>query len=258
MISPQTIDKSIFDAMFSNVRKTSSIFKIESWKRDAEKIRSIDIYKYRSILGTIAAYENKYDEAINIFQSILLLTSDHGYQAMVHSNIANVLGHAGRYLEAINSYWKAFELSNNPSFFESFFNRCKIYYINDQRLTNMKSLDENKKKFYEQELLNLNNTHRQIIENTNLSIDLYREVLSVAFSVFFTHCNNQVNRFIEVNDSQISTILFNTDLDLETVMLLNDSINDKFLDLLDSYEYEELIKYPIIFTAENFKSNELG
>ncbi|WP_151826166.1 tetratricopeptide repeat protein [Acinetobacter junii] len=258
MISPQTIDKSIFDAMFSNVRKTSSIFKIESWKRDAEKIRSIDIYKYRSILGTIAAYENKYDEAINIFQSILLLTSDHGYQAMVHSNIANVLGHSGRYLEAINSYWKAFELSNNPSFFESFFNLCKIYYINDQRLTNMKSLDENKKKFYEQELLNLNNTHRQIIENTNLSIDLYREVLSVAFSVFFTHCNNQVNRFIEVNDSQISTILFNTDLDLETVMLLNDSINDKFLDLLDSYEYEELIKYPIIFTAENFKSNELG
>ena len=129
MISPQTIDKSIFDAMFSNVRKTSSIFKIESWKRDAEKIRSIDIYKYRSILGTIAAYENKYDEAINIFQSILLLTSDHGYQAMVHSNIANVLGHAGRYLEAINSYWKAFELSNNPSFFESFFNLCKICYI---------------------------------------------------------------------------------------------------------------------------------
>ena len=73
MISPQTIDKSIFDAMFSNVRKTSSIFKIESWKRDAEKIRSIDIYKYRSILGTIAAYENKYDEAINIFQSIFEL-----------------------------------------------------------------------------------------------------------------------------------------------------------------------------------------
>ncbi|WP_179996782.1 tetratricopeptide repeat protein [Acinetobacter sp. YH16051] len=258
MISPQTIDKSIFDAMFSNVRKTSSVFKIQSWKRDAEKVRSIDICKYKAILGTIAAYENKHDEAINIFKSILLLTKDCGYQAMIYSNIANVLGHAGKYSEAIDSYWKAFELSNNPSYFESFFNLCKIYYINDQRLTNMKSLDDNKKKFYEQELLSLNETRQEIIENTNLNLDLYRDVLKVAFSVFFTHCNNQVNRFIEVNDSQISTILFNTDLDLETVMLLNEGMNDKFLDLLDSYEYEELIKYPIIFTAENFKSNELG
>ena len=33
---------------------------------------------------------------------------------------------------------------------------------------------------------------------------------------------------------------------------------EELVDLLDSYEYEDIIKYPIIFTAENFKNVELG
>ena len=69
---------------------------------------------------------------------------------------------------------------------------------------------------------------------------------------------SHVHRFVEVQDQQVSTILFNTDLDLDTVMLLNDGLNEELVNLLDSYEYEDLLKYPIIFTAENFKNVELG
>ena len=151
MISPQTIDTKIIDAMFTNVVKTSSVFKIESWKRDAEKIRSVDILKYKTILGTIAAYENKNDEALRLYRSILQLTTDTSYHAMTYGNIGNVLGHMGNYLGAVDSYWKAFELTNDPSYFSSFFKLCRIYYLDDQRLKNMKSLDKDKRSFFEAE-----------------------------------------------------------------------------------------------------------
>ena len=258
MISPQTIDTKIIDAMFTNVVKTSSVFKIESWKRDAEKIRSVDILKYKTILGTIAAYENKNDEALRLYRSILQLTTDTSYHAMTYGNIGNVLGHMGNYLGAVDSYWKAFELTNDPSYFSSFFKLCRIYYLDDQRLKNMKSLDKDKRSFFEAEFLKLQETRQEIIENNNLNLDLYREILKSAFSVFFKYCTNHVHRFVEVQDQQVSTILFNTDLDLDTVMLLNDGLNEELVNLLDSYEYEDISKYPIIFTAENFKNVELG
>jgi len=258
MISPQTTDTKIFDAMFTNVVKTSSVFKIRSWKRDAEKIRSVDILKYKTILGTIAAYENKNDEALGLYRSILQLTTDTSYHAMTYGNIGNVLGHMGNYLGAIDSYWKAFELTKDASYFSSFFKLCRIYYLDDERLKNMKSLDKDKRSFFEAEFLKLEETRQEIMENNNLNLDLYREILKSAFSVFFKYCTNNVHRFVEVQDQQISTILFNTDLDLDTVMLLNDGLNEELVNLLDSYEYEDLIKYPIIFTAENFKNVELG
>lgn len=185
MISPQTIDTKIIDAMFTNVVKTSSVFKIESWKRDAEKIRSVDILKYKTILGTIAAYENKNDEALRLYRSILQLTTDTSYHAMTYGNIGNVLGHMGNYLGAVDSYWKAFELTNDPSYFSSFFKLCRIYYLDDQRLKNMKSLDKDKRSFFEAEFLKLQETRQEIIENNNLNLDLYREILKSAFSVFF-------------------------------------------------------------------------
>ncbi|MCP5575907.1 tetratricopeptide repeat protein, partial [Klebsiella pneumoniae] len=80
-----------------------------------------DILKYKTILGTIAAYENKNDEALRLYRSILQLTPDTSYHAMTYGNIGNVLGHMGNYLGAVDSYWKAFELTNNPSYFSSFF-----------------------------------------------------------------------------------------------------------------------------------------
>lgn len=252
MISPKTIDSNLVKAMFSSTRKTLNVFKIKSWRREAEKLKSVELLKYKTILATIDAYENKNDQAIALFKSILLLTNDQSYHAMTYANIANVLGHTGDYLGAIDYIWQAFDLTKDPYYFSEFLTLCSLYYKDDARRYEMSALDTEKRIHFLTVIESIENDIKDITTNTNFNLDLYREILKISYISFFKYCTNGMQRIVEINQSEIHTILFSTDLDLETVGLLNDEINEQLIGLLDSYEYEEILKYPILFTGENF------
>jgi len=249
MISPKTIDSDLANAMFSSTRKTLNVVKIQSWRRKAEKLKSVDPLKYKSVLATIDAYENKNDQAIALFKSTLLLTTDRSYHAMTYANIANVLGHTGDYLGAMDYIWQAFDLTKEPCYFSEFLTLCSLYYKDDARRYEMSALDTEKRTHFLTVIELIENEIKNI--TTNFNVDLYREILKLSHIAFFKYCTNGIQRIVEINQSEIHTILFSTDLDLETVGLLNDEINEQLIGLLDSYEYEEILKYPILFTAEN-------
>lgn len=257
MLSLDTIDQEILTEMLSSVRKITNEVKIKRWKREAEKLRNVSMFNYKSLLGAIATYENNNIEAINYFDSAIALTQSTQNKAGTWSNIANTYAHLGDFSRAIDSMFKAFELTYSPEYYVHAFSICKLYYLNDDRLKIMKSLSPEQKKYYEESLQRLESTIEDF-SNKNLNLDIYRAIIQKAFSVFFTYCNYRIHRFTEISDNNISTILFNVDLDIETVSLLNNDMNDALVDLLDTYEYDELLKYPIIFTSENFKNENVG
>lgn len=252
MISPKTIDSNLIKAMFFSTKKTSNVVKIQSWRREAEKLKLVNPLKYKTVLATIDAYENKNDKAIALFKSTLLLTNDQSYHAMTYANIANVIGHTGDYLKAIDYMWQAFDLTKDAYYFSEFLTLCSLYYKDDARRYEMSALDTEKRIHFQSVIESIEKDIKDITTNTNFDLDLYREILKISYISFFKYCTNGMQKIMEINQSEIHTILFSTDLDLETVGLLNDEVNEKLIGLLDSYEYEEILKYPILFTAENF------
>lgn len=250
--APQTIYSDIVDEMFTNIVKTTSEFKIHSWKRKAENLKAVDIFQYKLLISILMAYENRNSDALKEARSIFPLATTPIKKAMLLKTIGNIHFHIiGGYLEAWNSYWEAYELTRDESYFECCLLVSTNFNLYDSRLEDMKSLNPETKDRVQSELEGLKvEIHK--INSSNLNIEIYREILNYAYTIFFTYCNRQVTRFPNISDSNISTILFNTELNSDTVELLNDKMNDALVALLEKYDYEELLKYPILFTAEEY------
>lgn len=247
----KTIDSDIKAEMFANVLKVTNGVKIHSWKMKAEKLKDHERIKYEILKAIIKSYENKNDQAIETSKKTLLLTSNTSLQASIHRNIGNMYTHVGDFLNAIDSYWQAYRITLAPSYYDAALSIAKLYFVHDKRLYDMKSFDQKKKEEVQASLSDLD-IDLQEIQAIDLNLDLYRDILSSAFTIFFRHCCDNLQRLLDISDSNLSTILFNPNLDLKTVELLNDEMNDELIKLLDKYDYEDILKYPVLFSAENF------
>lgn len=248
----KTIDSDIKTEMFANVLKVTNGVKIHSWKIKAEKLKANERIKYEILKAILESYENKNDQAIATSNKTLLLTSNISIQASIYRNIGNMYTHVGDFLSAIDSYLQAYKLTLAPSYYDAALSIAKLYFVKDERLNDMKSFDHNKKIEIQESLLNLDRDLKEI-NLAGLNLEIYRDILNSAFTVFFKHCCDKLQRFLDISDSNLSTILFNPKLDLKTVELLNDEMNQELINLLDKYDYEDLLKYPILFSSENFE-----
>lgn len=251
--APKTIYSEIMDEMFSCVIKTKNEFKIQSWKRKIEKVKAVDIFQYKILTAAMAGYENKNEEGIKIANTIFALTNDIGRQAGIHRTVGNLFFHQGKFDEAFNSYWSAYELTLDPEYYIAALSVATSFDLYDSRLRNMKSFDSEAKNKIAQEIALLEREINKISE-LGLNINIYRDVLSAAYRVFFEHCIGRIIRKPNISDSSISCIFFNTDLSLEIVGVLNDDMTNALVDMLDKYDYEELLKYPVLFTSENYSN----
>lgn len=247
----KTIDSDIKSEMFANVLKVTNGVKIHSWKMKAEKLKAHERIKYEILKAIIESYENKNDQAIETSKRTLLLTSNTSLQASIYRNIGNMYTHVGDFLNAIDSYWQAYKITLAPSYYDAALSIAKLYFVQDERLYDMKSFDQKKKEEVQASLLNLDIDLKEM-QAIHLNLDLYRDILSSAFTIFFRHCCDNLQRLLDISDSNLSTILFNPNLDLKTVELLNDEMNEELIKLLDKYDYEDILKYPVLFSAENF------
>ncbi|EXS35277.1 hypothetical protein [Acinetobacter sp. 826659] len=55
------------------------------------------------------------------------------------------------------------------------------------------------------------------------------------------------------SDSSESFFLYSSTFSIETALDLNEKMNDELIKLLDTFEFEELLKCSVIFTAENLE-----
>lgn len=250
----QTVYSDLINEIFSNIVKTKNEFKIRGWRRKAETLKSIDIFQYKLMLAIIDTYENKNEQARKAVHSALLLTQDNSYKAMAYRVIGNSYAHEGNCQKAMDSYWTAYTLTLSPKYFYSFFNTGSTYDLYDERMENMKSLSLDDQENIKKELAILKQEIEDIV-NSNVNLEAYRDVLAAAYKVFFSYCAGGITRFPSVSDSNVSTILFNSDLDLSTIEVLNDEMSSALVNLLDKYEYEELLNFPIIFSSENYSKN---
>lgn len=247
----KTIDKDIKTEMFANVLKVTNGVTIHSWKMKAEKLKEHERVKYEILKAIIESYENNNDQAIATSKKTLLITSNISIQASIYRNIGNMYTHVGDFLNAIDSYWQAYKLTLAPSYYDAAISIAKLYFVQDERLNDMKSFDQKKKEEVQASLSNLELDLKEI-NNARLNVDIYRDILSSAFTIFFKHCCDNLQRLLDISDSNLSTILFNPKLDLKTVEILNDEMNEELIKLLDKYEYEDILKYPVLFSSENF------
>lgn len=249
--APKTIYSEIMDEMFSCVIKTKSEFKIQSWKRKIEKVKAIDIFQYKILTVAMAGYENKNEEGIRVANTIFSLTRDLGKQAEAHRIIGNLFFQQGKFNEAFVAYWNAYDLTLDPEYYKAALSVATSFDLYDSRLRNMKSFDSEAKNLIDHELTLLESEISKI-SDLGFNINIYRDVLSAAYQVFFTHCAGRIVRKPNVTDANISCIFYNTDLDLETIGVLNDDMTNILVDMLDRYDYEELLKYPVLFTSEKY------
>jgi len=252
--APKTVYSDLLSEIFSGILKTKSEFKIQSWRRKAESLKAVDIFQYKLMLVILDTYINENDRARSAAEAALLLTQNESCKAMAYRVIGNCYMHQGLYKEALDSYWVAYKLTLDSTYFFAFFGTAASYDFYDERMNEMKSLNEDDKKYIKTELEGLNKEINKL-ENSNLNLEIYRDILSAAYTVFFSNCVGKIVRYPDVSDSNVSTILFNPELDLDTVGLLNDEMSNALVDLLEKYEYEELLKYPIIFTSDDYSTN---
>lgn len=246
----QTVYSEIIDEMFSEVEKTTSEFKIHSWKRRAEKLKAVDTFQYKVLMAIISAYENDNSSGIRAINSALALTSNSSKKAMAYRCIGNMKFHMGRPQESLDAYWLAYQLTHEPSYFESFLSVVTNFVLYDPRIEDMKSLDQEKKAIFQERLANfLKET--EDLQSSRLDVEMYRSILIEAFKIYFSYCSGEVHRLTINTDSHLSTILFNSELSLEVIGKLNDEMSEALVNLLDHYDYEEILKFPIIFTSED-------
>ena len=219
--APKTVYLDLLSEIFSAVVKTKSEFKIRSWERKAESLKSVDLFQYKLMLAILETYRNENKKARSTTQAALLLTQSNVHKAMAYRVIGNSYTHQGNYRKAMDSYWTAYTLTLNPDYFYAFFNTGTSYDLYDERMNNMKSLNLNDQKIIKKELEDLKE-EIQNLKNSNLNLDIYRDILSAAYAVFFSNCSGKITRFPSVSDSNISTIFFKPELDLDTIGLLID------------------------------------
>ncbi|WP_111895937.1 hypothetical protein [Acinetobacter sp. MB5] len=248
---PKSVYSDLLNEIFSSLVKTKSEIKIQAWRRKAESLGSVDLFQHKLMLSILDAYINKNEQAIKKAETALLLTQNNFYRGMAYRVIGNCYAHLGKYQQAMDAYWYAYETTKDPEYFYTFFQAATCYDFYDKRMLEMKSLKKDDQVRFK-ELLDHLNSEIKKLETHNLNLDLYRDILSEAYKVFFANCSGKVTRFASVADSNVSSILFNPELNLETVGLLNDQMNDSLVNLLDKYEFDEILKYPIIFTSENY------
>ncbi|RZG63920.1 hypothetical protein EXE25_18235 [Acinetobacter bouvetii] len=247
----KTVYSDLVSEIFSSTVKTKSEFKIQSWRRKAESLKAVDVFQYKLMLAILDAYISENDRARSVAESALLLTQSESYKGMAYRVIGNCYAHQGLYREALDSYWAAYKVTLDSTYFFAFFGTAVSYDFYDERMNEMKSLNESDQKYIKTELSSLNKEISKL-ENSNLNLEIYRDILSSAYAVFFSSCAGKIIRYPDVSDSNVSTILFNPELDLATIGLLNDEMSNALVDLLEKYEYEELLKYPIIFTSDDY------
>lgn len=253
--APKTAYSEIVDEMFSNTWKTKQEFKIHSWKLRAEKLKNVSVFEYKLLTSILAAYENKNEEGIRIAKAALQLTEDSSMQASAYRCIGNMLFHLGRYESALDTYWNAYCISKNVFYFDICLSLAGNFILYDKRLEDMKSFDQDKRIKFQDKLSSIA-SELDMMTSSNIDLELYRTVLQTAYSIFFSHCSGMITRFSDTSDSNVTTILFNENLTLSAVEVLNDDMNKALVDLLDKYDYEELLKYPIIFTSESYSKVE--
>ncbi|EML1064497.1 hypothetical protein RGH81_000829 [Acinetobacter nosocomialis] len=64
---------------------------------------------------------------------------------------------------------------------------------------------------------------------------------------------SEVNITQVKSDSSESYFLYSSTFSIETALDLNEKMNDRLIKLLDTFEFEELLKCSVIFTAENLE-----
>lgn len=254
--APKTVYSDLLSEIFSVTVKTRSELKIQSWIRKAESLKSVDPFQYKLMLGIIETYKNENEKARSTAEAAILLTQSNAYKAMAYRVIGNSYTHQGDYRKAMDSYWSAYILTLNSDYFYTFFKTGTNYDLYDERMNQMQSLSLSDQNTISKELEGLKDDIQQL-NNLNLNPDIYRDILSAAYSVFFSNCCGKITRFPSISDSNISTILYQPNLDLKTVGLLNDEMNDSLVNLLEKYEYDELLKYPIFFSSEDYSNNSI-
>ena len=254
--APKTVYSDLLDEMFSGTVKTENTFKIQSWKRKAETLKSVSIFQYKLMTAILETYTNNNKGAASIAESALLLTQDKQLKAMAYRVIGNCHTHNGNPILALDAYWEAYNLTLDSTYFYDAFTVGTSYVLYDERMNDMKSLNQKDKDYIQDELQKLSDEIYTANSN-NLNLSLYRDILSSAYKIYFSNCVGRVTRYPNISNNQIGTILFNPSWDFETVNLLNNQLNDALVVLLNKYDYEELLKYPIIFTSENFENRDM-
>jgi len=219
----------------------------------------VDLFEYKLLTAILSAYINKNDEGIEIAKSAKHYASSNEDLARVYEAIGNMLFHKGCYVEAMDLFWEAYNLTKNIVYFQMFLAFSTNFAIHDPRIEQMKSISiEERDSLIER--IETSRIEQSCIEKSGLDIVLYREVINCAFTTFYTVCSGILLRHPSYIDSSVSTILFNTELDKNTVGLLNDKLSNALVDLLEKHDFEELLKYPVIFTSEDYtaaKNREL-
>lgn len=249
----QTIYGEIIQEMFSSVVKTTNDIKIRGWRTKIGKLKDIDPFEYKLLSAILSAYVNNNDEGINIAESARALSNSVENHARIEEAIGNMLFHKGNFIEAMDSYWKAYDLTKDVGYFISFLATATNFATDDPRLELMKTINiEDRDSLNER--LNMARYEQICLRKSGLDILVYRDVIKAAFTTFYLHCSGTLTRHPKYSDSNISTIIFNTELDVKTVGILNDHLSDKLVDLLEFHDFEELLKYPIIFTSEDYSA----
>lgn len=127
----QTIYSEVLNEMFSSVVKTTNEFKIRSWKLKIDKLKSVDLFEYKLLTAILSAYINKNDEGIEIAKSAKHYASSNEDLARVYEAIGNMLFHKGCYVEAMDSFWEAYNLTKNIVYFQMFLAFSTNFAIHD-------------------------------------------------------------------------------------------------------------------------------
>lgn len=248
---PQTIYTELLDEILASTVKIQGEFKIQSWKHRAKALKEKDFFQWSMLNIIILVHENKAEEAIRSAKNLFPLAKSTQEKHQVFQAMVNAHVHLGLFSEAIDWDSRAFIETKQLDRLHSVTKIMRSFCVFDERIQDhLKSVGTKQR---ESLAKILSQTQRDInsFESSGLDKNIYQKIIQKAFMIFYSHCHGGFDGMKEFGASCVSTILMNSKLDNETISKLNDEMVDALVDLSDEYSYEELLKYPIIFTSEN-------
>ncbi|ENV79515.1 MULTISPECIES: hypothetical protein [Acinetobacter] len=249
--TPKTVYSQLFDEMNSNLVKTTSEFKLHSWRRKINQLENVDYLEYKFAKSFLFLYENKFELALEEIDSLIAQTVDSEILSQCYFLKAIASVSHGKYIDAIEFSWLAFEYSRLMVYYSWMLSTASNFLIYDKRLEDMKSFNQDQIKTSSEALIAIEKNIKFFNIN-GFNLNLYRDLNSRIHSLFFSNCIGNLGTFTEQTDSGFITILFNKNLDLEMIEKLNDGVNEIQLSLLDDYDFDDILRYPVVFTSEDY------
>lgn len=248
---PQSTYTEILEEIFANPVKTQKEFKIQSWRRKAQKLKDKDFFQGSMLNIVILAYENKNEEAIKLAKNLLPIARSIEEKDRVFEAIINCHVHLGLFHDAFEWIFKALDETKYMSNLYTAIRVMRSLTMFDKRIENhLKLIGNEQKEDLNHSVLKIYNDINSF-KDLELNVEIYQKIIQKAFMIFYSHCHGGFDGMKEFGASCVSTILMNSKLDNETISKLNDEMVDALVELSDEYSYEELLKYPVIFTSEN-------